>query len=312
MQLTMLDKNNSVIFLNKSKNGLVSVIIPVFKDIAGLRFTTRSLKRQSHGKKNFEIIVANDGNDNQVSKYCAVQKIICIPVLPSTGSYNARNMALRYSSGEYIAFIDAGTIADKDWLKNGLSDLKKYDYVGGAIDVVDESPSVFFSPIFIFEKNREFAVSEFMKDLHFAPTANLFIKRSVFEKLGGFNSRLMSSGDLEFGNRVHDSSTFSQFYNPNLKVYHKARSYLELVVKQNRLAEGFIDLGQIYPDRFPQYKFNLITSLIKMITPPIWLIWKRSWIDLVTSQKIVVFSLTYHFSFIQHACAIRYALFRGQ
>src|SRR3990172_1417296 len=283
-----VNKEAKIAFLSNNKPDLISVIVPVHRNQVGLKKTVESLQNQKYVNFEIELIVEKDESGD--------------------GSYKIRNNALRKAKGEYIAFIDAGTTASPNWLKKGYEDLKKYDYIGGPIEVVREETSESPELIYLFERNREFAVNEFMQDLHFAPTTNLFVKRSVVEKLGGFDARLKSSGDLEFGERVYHFGSFSQFYDSDLVVYHPARNYSELIKKQKRLASGFVDLGRLYPDRFPQFRFNIIKSVIRALAPPLWLLWNKSWQTLSFDEKIKVFGVSYFLAFVQHNQAIRYAL----
>ena len=286
-----VNESAKIIFLKKRKRGLVSVVVPVRGKEDGLERTLGSLKKQKRAGFYFEVIVERDKRGR--------------------GSYWTRNKALEKARGEYIAFIDAGTTAPKDWLAKGVRDLRKYDYVGGTVEVVKGDGDTLGSA-YLFSKEREFEVGEFFKNLHFVTTTNLFVRREVITKLGAFDPRLKSSGDLEFGNRVNTFPFFSQFYNPRLKVYHPARSYSEQIKKQKRLARGFVDLGRIHPKRFPQYRFDLIKSFVKSMFPPVWLFWKGSLRHLSVYEKSKLFSLSYIFGFIHHTEAMRHGLLRGR
>jgi glycosyltransferase involved in cell wall biosynthesis len=280
--LDLFENKNTKISFHKLKiKNLITVIIPVYKDKIGLDKTIESLGCQKLKGFKMEIIVAED-------KF-------------ASGSYKTRNRALSHAKGEYVAFIDAGSTAPDNWLIKGSQDLKVYDYVGGPIEVVGGGS---------FQRNREFPVKEFMRDLHFAPTTNLFVKRSLIEKIGGFDQRLKSSGDLEFGDRVYRSRIFRQYFDPKVIIMHPARNFKNLIFKQKRLAQGFVDLGRFYPKRFPDARFNIFISFAKMIFPPVWLISKSSWRRLSLVDKIKVFLTTYFFSFVQHGYTIQYVLLR--
>ncbi len=278
----------AIVFSKPMVAGKVSVIIPEHKDKDGLRKTLMALKKQT-AEFPVEIIVEHD---------------------QGPGSYATRNKALARSSGEFIGFIDTGSIPAKDWLSRGWLKLKRYDYVGGRINVIAGSSKWPPRWLLLFEKNREFAVEDFMQDMRFSPTTNLFVKRKVFEKLGGFDARIKSSGDLEFGDRVYRSGDFLQYYDDDLVVAHNARSIKEVIDKQARLAKGFYDLGKFYPERFGRYKFSLVKSLIKFVMPPLWLFDKRSWLILPLGERLAVFLTTYIISALQYLFFIRYGLLR--
>lgn len=285
------DKSVEINFENREIRGMLSIIIPFYKDKSDLQKTIESLDFQKSDKYKFEIILGEDKWGNS--------------------SYKARNEAIKKSKGEFIAFIDTGSTPGIGWIEKGTRDLVQYDYVGGPVEVVKDNTDKIPDWVYRFERNREFPVREFMDDLRFSPTTNLFVRRSLIEKIGGFDGSLSSSGDYEFGDRVYRSKEFSQYFDPGLKVLHQARSLNSLLEKQKRLAKGFVDLGKIYPERFSSMKFNLIKSLLKTIYPPIWLFGKKSWNLLPLGEKFEVFFSTYFFSFIQHFQAIRYGLLHG-
>lgn len=278
-------------FLQKPRKNFISVIIPEYKDEAGLQKTLDSLNAQKDAP-DFEVIVEHDTQGE--------------------GSYQTRNKALQKVHGEYIAFIDAGTTASSGWLKQGFQSLQKYDYVGGPVERVNAEASNLFSATVLFGRHREFAVQEFFQDLHFFPTTNLFMKRTIFEKLGGFEGRLRSSGDYEFGERVFSSGNFTQHYDPDLTVTHPFRSYLELVQKQRRIAQGNMDLKKYFPSRFGSWRKSLLLAPVKACIPPLWLLKKPSYQSLNFWEKLQVFLVTYHLSFLHSVETIRYGCFRGQ
>jgi glycosyltransferase involved in cell wall biosynthesis len=57
-------------FEKAAVEGLVSVVIPVYRDAAGLADTLDSLDRQTLPPAEYEIIVSNDGGDPEVSALC--------------------------------------------------------------------------------------------------------------------------------------------------------------------------------------------------------------------------------------------------
>lgn len=90
----------------------ISVIIAVYKDIQSLSLIISALKRQTY--KNFEVIIAEDGEDIQMREYVA--SIIGLDIKHTTqediGVRKARsqNNGIIASSGEYLIFIDGDCV----------------------------------------------------------------------------------------------------------------------------------------------------------------------------------------------------------
>ena len=109
--------------LNKitKKEPKVSIIIPYYRKKIFFRSTFRSIISQSY--KNYEIIIIYD--DSDLSELNFIKKIINnkknIKVLinkKNLGVARSRNKGIKYSKGDYIAFIDSDDI----WMKNKLKE----------------------------------------------------------------------------------------------------------------------------------------------------------------------------------------------
>lgn len=251
-------------FKFKAKRGFLSIIIPVYNDPHGLRVTIRSLMDQSLNKSNYEVIVANDGADDKVTEVCKLFDIKAVALKARKGSYGARNKALNYAKGEFILFLDANIKIPRSFLEKGCKLLKKYDYVGGRV-IID--PRKLESLAHYFEYLSGFKNEKYLRKNKYLPTANLFVKRKIIESLGGFDERLNSGGDVEFGNRVYDSQKFRMHYSEKLFVIHPPRGHKNLVKKYLRTLNGAQDLVQLYPDRFSRLKLGAKNILKASISP---------------------------------------------
>lgn len=97
---------------------LVSVIIPFYNRID---FTLRALKsaiNQTHS--NLEIIIINDGSTDDISRIMDTISLTSLPCKllnsKNLGPSSARNIGIKESQGEYIAFLDS----DDYWMANKI------------------------------------------------------------------------------------------------------------------------------------------------------------------------------------------------
>lgn len=296
-----LNEHTNLKFKNKPKENFCSIIIPVYKDALGLRDTLLSLNKQSICKDKFEIIVANDGGNKGVTEVCLKHGVKVININPNMGSYFARNRGIEYSKGEYIAFLDADIMVPPNWLQNGMESLVNFDYVGGNV-IIDESKINTLTDL--YEAKTAFDIKKYIKKAHFGVTANLFVKREVFDELGGFEQRLYSGGDLEFGNRIYNFSYFKQEYEKKITVVHPPRGYKNFVKKFKRISKGHNDLINLYPDRFLSLKKNTKELIKEIVTPS-----KRA--DIVYDENykynhLTVFFYCWWFKIIEYYCKLRY------
>jgi len=249
---------------NSPKKDFISVIIPVYKDVEGLTETVSSLMKQTIPQSNYEVIVANDGGDEGVGDFCEKYPIREIRIIPNRGSYYARNRGIEEARGEFLAFVDADITVPGEWLETGLQGLQTADYIGGPVLINEKkvrTPAHYYELVTGFKGNVPEA------DNHFFVTANLFVRRSVFEHVGGFDIRLRSGGDNEFGNRVFNSNTFTQSFIQELAVLHPPRGFHKLLKKRVRITEGKLALNRLYPERY-RYEIASPGTLIARLSMP--------------------------------------------
>ncbi|HEX4850835.1 MAG TPA: glycosyltransferase, partial [Puia sp.] len=118
---------------------LVSVIIPCYNLARYLSRAIESVKKQTH--QNCEIIVVDDGSDDDPASVCRKYEGIAYLRVERVGVSAARNIGLRYSHGSLVVFLDAD-----DWLSiNGIETNLRYFsshpqivFVSGAHDKVTE------------------------------------------------------------------------------------------------------------------------------------------------------------------------------
>ena len=175
--------------------GLVSVIVPHLNDYDNLDACLTLLQAQSFPGERTEIIVADNGSSRGLD---AVRRIVGsrgqVVEVAERGAGPARNAGARASHGEAIAFIDSDCRPDKRWLEEGLAELRHADFAGGRVDVLVDDPrrmtaAEAFESVFAFQNER------YVKDLKFTVTASMFVWRSVFDAVGGFENGVPEDKD---------------------------------------------------------------------------------------------------------------------
>ena len=278
-------------------SAFISIIIPVFNDPEGIKDTLNSLVNQDYPVDHFEIIVADNGSIDDTlpiireygEKYPKRIRVVIEDEIQS--SYAARNKGIEAAKGSVIAFIDADMSVDKDWLTKINQSLKKdqWDYLACGLEIYFKNKTIFE----MYDKLIGFPIKSYLFDSHFAPTCCLVVRRIVFEKVGLFDSRLISSGDHEFGNRVFRSGQ-NLYYNPDIVMRHPARSsFRELYKKSLRIGRGKFQLSLYYPERYPRWYRIILNPLNYLPDKP----WKflmsrqgnKIWDELSFGDKITIY-----------------------
>ncbi|PID58416.1 MAG: hypothetical protein CR986_07875 [Ignavibacteriae bacterium] len=220
---------------------LFSVIIPTFNRADEIKELLESLINQSIPKEKFEVIVVDDGsNDNtlQLLENIKNNYPLTLRVLEQNhkGPGEARNFGMENAKGKYFIFIDSDCIADKNWLAAYKKALDKKDVAGfGGPDAVLPD----FLPI---QKAIDYSMTSFITtggirghskkkiSKYYPRSFNMGVRADIVKKIGGMG-KLRHGQDIEFSNRILSTGE------PIIKiedavVYHKRRISIKKFFRQ--------------------------------------------------------------------------------
>ncbi len=156
-----------------------SVIVPARNAQATLPRTLEALARQEAGAT-YEVIVVDDGSTDATGAIArSAPGPVRLVAQAGSGPAVARNRGVAESSGAVIAFCDADVFPTPGWLKAGLAALEGADIVQGR---VLPDPLVPLGP---FDRTLWITSQAGLWE-----TANLFVRRELFERSGGFEEWL--------------------------------------------------------------------------------------------------------------------------
>ncbi len=210
-----------------------SIIIPSYNSSPTILKCISSIKESAGDASDYEIIVA-DSSDDDTPKFISFGSF-CISLKPphvklvrlseKTPPGTARNAGAKAAHGETLVFIDSDCALEPDYYEQLLTLINTHDVGGGS--VLNGTPD---SKVGSAEYYLEF--SGFMPKpdansevVEFCPTCNFFIKKELFEKVGGF-SDARTAEDIEFGFALKELGEKITFF-PELKIIHKNRTDME-------------------------------------------------------------------------------------
>lgn len=178
----------------------ISVVIPARNAAATLGDTLGALGAQRFDGS-FQVILVDDGSTDttaQVARTSAVvDHVVCLHGL---GPAHARNAGAASAAAKQIAFLDSDCRPTADWLAAGWAALKTADLVmGRTLPRPDQALGAFDRTLWVTGCSPLFE------------SANLFVRRDLFERIGGFESWLGPrhgkelGEDVLFGWRAHRS-----------------------------------------------------------------------------------------------------------
>ena len=189
--------------------------------------------------KNFEIILLPDKNIDMSSFKELKRKVKVIPtgkVFPS----RKRNIGIKYSKGNFCAFIDSDAFPERNWLKNSIKYFKNEDIavVGGPNIPPKNDP--FLNKISGMVMSNSFAVGSLAKRFKIPnknyftnelSSSNLIVRKSLLENAGGFDEKYLTAEDTKLCFKI--KKTGKKILNTkDVKVYHHQRKWILPYLKQ--------------------------------------------------------------------------------
>jgi cellulose synthase/poly-beta-1,6-N-acetylglucosamine synthase-like glycosyltransferase len=219
----------------------VSAIVPARDAAATIGRTLAALAAQEIGAP-YEVIVVDDGSTDDT---VAIAERAGGRVIrgPGAGPGDARNLGVAEAAGELLAFTDADCMPAPGWLAAGVAALSEADLVQGA---VEPEPGVEMGP---FDRSLWVRSESGLYE-----SANLLVRRELFERLGGFEEWIepvagKSIGeDTWFGWRARRAGARTAF-EPRALVHHAVlpRGPAGYVGERRRL-EHFPELVERVPE----------------------------------------------------------------
>ncbi len=220
------------------KNPLISVIITTRNSRNHITNCLRSLKKQSY--KNIEIIVV-DNNSSDGSKKCA-GKYTKLVFNKGPERSAQKNFGVKKSHGEYLFFLDADMSLSQKLIENCVKILKNKKIVALYIPEIIVGNG-FWPKVRNFE--RSFYNSTVIDSVR-------FIKKNIFEAVGGFDEKLWGGEDWDLDKRLKTKGKFSISPSPlyhneknfSLNKYLKKKKYYakSLHIYKNKYGENDLDV----------------------------------------------------------------------
>src|SRR5579884_822004 len=213
----------------------VSIVIPTYNRAELLERCLHSLLQVDYPY--LEIVVVDDGSTDETAlilermaqEFAAKGIVLRVEKHASRQGVGAsRNTGARAASQEILAFIDSDCVASEHWLKELVPafERKSLGAVGGMIRAYDHQH--------LLDRYEDVRSSLFMGNraqqvklegpLTYLPTANLLIRREVWEKLGGF-APMNFGEDVDFCRRLLLSG-YEILYLPQGTAFHDYRTDL--------------------------------------------------------------------------------------
>ena len=186
----------------------------------------------------FEIIILPDGLlEADVSQWKVPLTII--PTGPAKPS-DKRDIALKHARGEILAFLDDDAYPEKDWLKKAVDNFKDPDVaaVGGPAvtpksdNFASKASGAIYASMAVSGQFKYRYIPGIKREVDDYPSCNLFVRKSVMQELGGFNTKFWPGEDTKLCLDITKKLKKKIIYDPGVLVYHHRRPVFLAHLKQ--------------------------------------------------------------------------------
>lgn len=240
----------------------VSVIIPFYNNQDQVVRIEEHLRNQTYPESNVEVIFVDNGSEKafQFRESFLKRNILLTEKKYLNSPYSARNRGVEAAKGELIVFVDANSTPENDWLKHGVKCLRDSgcDLIGGNV-LFDFQYDLTAAKI--VDSLTSIQMKNAIGERGVAYTANLFVKRDVFDRIGLFEEGVRSGGDVRWTLKAKNYK-YNIGYCSTAVVKKYARSAKELYHKKLRTGKGYYYTWIKEPktERKPWY-YNFFRSL---------------------------------------------------
>jgi mycofactocin system glycosyltransferase len=189
----------------------------------------QSLLSLDYPSDKIEIIVVDDASEDATPDAVAGLPVRLIVQSRQAGPAACRNVGTAAARGEIIAYTDSDCVVDRDWLLTLLSYFgdKQIGIVGGLVEPFDDRSAIdryeaVNSSLYLGREEGDVRPNS---SIPFLPTANLLVRHSIWQQLGGFDEAFPIGEDVDLVWRARDLG-YQVRYVPRGRVRHKYRTSL--------------------------------------------------------------------------------------
>lgn len=199
-----------------------SVIIPLFNKEKFIVATVKSVLNQSY--QDFEIIIIEDcstDNSKAIIQGIHSEKIRIVEHAKNSGLSASRNTGIHHSNADYSVFLDADDILKTDYLKKIHSLILGFPeatlFATNYEEIYTQNTSI--PPTQNIQNTGDGIVSNYFESSLYQPLyipSSLCVKKTVFDKIGYFDTKITYGEDVDFN--IRSNCHYKLAYSPEILV----------------------------------------------------------------------------------------------
>ena len=220
------------------KSPSVTIVVPVRNGEQTIQQLLESLQKLDYDRNKIDVVVV-DGSSTDKTREIVKKYPVKLVIETRKGLNLARNIGIKSSNGEIVAFTDSDCVVPTNWITKIVENFKdpKVSCVGGSAIALNsdfvsqyaDNSIVRLMPIFTKREELD-NVKPFFRH---PAGCNMAFRRKVAEKVGYFDEKIKYGFDeVEFADRICRAG-YKMVLDPEVSVWHKHRSTLVDFFKQN-------------------------------------------------------------------------------
>jgi len=251
----------------------LSILIPVYNhDVAPLLKELNNQCNALDKKQNIEIIVLDDGSEkkyNNQQTATAIHRVRYIESASNKGRSATRNQLIKKSTGNYLLFLDADMLPDKqDFIQQYLQQAEKnYDVVCGGISYQQSNNQSDDYAFYQYKSIRTEALPASQRNqspLRYIFTSNILLRAECAKKVH-FNDQFSSYGyeDIEWGIRLAEK--YSVVHTDNTCTHMGLVSKQQVFSRMRASSCNFALLLSLHPGFFHKTAAARLAAYLKYL-----------------------------------------------
>ncbi len=228
---------------------LVSIIIPARNAADCIGNCLSALSRQTIPRHQFEIIVVDDGSEDDTAAVAESHDVLVLRMRPA-GPARARNAGVERANSAILLFTDADCTPRINWVERMVAAFDDPD-VAGVKGVYQSTQKEVVAQFVQFEYERKYAYMAQFPEIDFIDTYSAGFRRDVFRKLGGFDTTFPEASveDQEFSFRMHSAGHRMIFLQDAIVNHLHANGFMGYFKKKFRIGYWKVKVLKLHPGK---------------------------------------------------------------
>ena len=175
-----------------------SIIIPAKNEEEYIGQCVASLLKLNYPREQYEIIVADNGSIDATVAVASISKVNVLDLSKKKTISAVRNGGASYANGKILVFLDADCTVASDWLLQAERYLSQSSIVCfGSSPVIPENATWVERSWFLVRMSQELVFEREWQE-----STNMFIRKTAFDEINGFNEQLETCEDVDISYRL--------------------------------------------------------------------------------------------------------------